>query len=119
MIGKLLAAFIAVNADVPLGTNGVSDTARFVKTFECRDAQAVYKAIWTVTGLGVFRTYLNGQEVGAADCLKPGLTHVAKRRNSLVMSQSLVRAMSEKSAEMPVDTAYNGIRECDLWLNAA
>ena len=82
MTGILLAAFIAVNADVPLGTNGVSDTARFVKTFECRDAKAVRRAVWTVSGLGVFRAYLNGQEVGAEDCLKPGLTHILKRRHS-------------------------------------
>ena len=76
MTGILLAAFIAVNADVPLGTNGISDTARFVKTFECRDVKAVRRATWTVSGLGVFRAYLNGQEVGAEDCLKPGLTHI-------------------------------------------
>ena len=82
MTGILLAAFIAVNADVPVGTNGVSDTARFVKTFECRDVKAVRRAVWTVTGLGVFRAYLNGQEVGAEDCLKPGLTHILKRRHS-------------------------------------
>ena len=31
MTGILFAAFIAVNAEVPIGTNGVSDTARFVK----------------------------------------------------------------------------------------
>ena len=82
MTGILLAAFIAVNADVPVGTNGVSDTARFVKAFECRDVKAVRRAVWTVAGLGVFRAYLNGQEVGAEDCLKPGLTHILKRRHS-------------------------------------
>ena len=82
MTGIILAAFIAVNADVPLGTNGVSDTARFVKTFACQDAKAVRRATWTVTGLGVFRAYMNGHEVGAEDCLKPGFTHILKRRHS-------------------------------------
>jgi hypothetical protein len=57
MTGILFAAFIAVNAEVPICTNGVSDTARFVKTFECRDAKDVRRATWTVTGLGVFRAY--------------------------------------------------------------
>ena len=82
MTGILFAAFIAVNAEVPIGTNGVSDTARFVKTFECRDAKDVRRATWTVTGLGVFRAYVNGVEVGAEDCLKPGFTHILKRRHS-------------------------------------
>lgn len=82
MTGILFAAFIAVNAEVPIGTNGVSDTARFVKTFECRDAKDVRRATWTVTGLGVFRAYVNGVEVGADDHLKPGLTHILKRRHS-------------------------------------
>ena len=82
MTGILLAAFIAVNADVPLGTNGVSDTARFVKTFTCQDVKSIRSAKWTVSGLGVFRAYLNGHEVGADDHLKPGLTHVVKRRHS-------------------------------------
>ena len=72
--------FIAVDADVPAGVDGVSDTAVFVKTFATRGK--VKSARWTVSGLGVFRAYVNGQEVGAEDFLKPGLTHVAKRRHS-------------------------------------
>ena len=80
MTAVLLAAFITVNADTPLGTNGVSDTACFVKTVEI--AKPVKRATWTMTGLGVFHAYLNGREVGAEDFLKPGLTHVLKRRHS-------------------------------------
>ena len=72
--------FIAVDAEVPLGTNGVSDTAAFVKAFGTKGP--VKSARWTVSGLGVFRAYVNGQEVGTDDFLKPGLTHIAKRRHS-------------------------------------
>ena len=74
------AAFIAVDGDVPLGTDGTSDTARFVRTVEA--AKPVKKATWTVSGLGIFRAYVNGREVGADDFLKPGLTHILKRRHS-------------------------------------
>ena len=80
MITLLLAAFIGVDAKVPLGTNGVCDTAAFVKTVTNRSE--VVKAEWTVTGLGVFRVWMNGTEVGAGDFLKPGLTHVDKRRST-------------------------------------
>ena len=81
MIGTMfLAAFIAVDGAVPLGTNGVSDTARFVKSFDV--SKQVKDAKWTVSGLGVFRVYLNGREVGTEDFLKPGLTHILKRRHS-------------------------------------
>ena len=80
MTTLFLAVFIAVDAVTPPGMNGVSDTARFVKTFSCESP--VRRATWTVSGLGVFRAYLNGREVGADDWLKPGLTHVFKRRHS-------------------------------------
>ena len=53
MISLLLAVFIGVDAKLPLGTNGVCDTAAFVKTVTNR--AEVVKAEWTVTGLGVFR----------------------------------------------------------------
>ena len=74
------AIFIAVDGEKPLGTDGVSDTARFVKVFDC--GKDIRRATWTVSGLGVFRAYLNGMEVGTEDCLKPGLTHILKRRHS-------------------------------------
>ena len=76
----LLAAFIAVDADVPKGADGEGDTACFVRVLEIK--KPVTKATWTVTGLGVFRAYLNGREVGEGDFLKPGLTHRGKRRHS-------------------------------------
>ncbi|MBQ4199501.1 MAG: hypothetical protein II649_06430, partial [Kiritimatiellae bacterium] len=67
----LAAVFIAVDAPVPNHAGkGESDTARFVKTFE--RGGDVAKATWTVTGLGVFKAYFNGREVGADDQLKPG-----------------------------------------------
>ena len=74
------AAFIAVDADVPNGADGTSDTARFVRTVEV--AKPVKRVTWTVSGLGVFRIYVNGREAGADDFLKPGLTHIVKRRHS-------------------------------------
>ena len=80
MITLLLAAFIGVDAKLPLGTNGVCDTAAFVKTVTNRSE--VVKAEWTVTGLGVFRVWVNGKETGTEDFLKPGLTHVDKRRST-------------------------------------
>ncbi len=74
------AKFITVDARIPDIGRGGGDTACFVRTFECpADAK---KATWTVSGLGVFRCCLNGREVGADDCLKPGYTHVGKRRHS-------------------------------------
>ena len=42
----------------------------------------VKSASWTVSGLGVFTCYANGDEVGAQDVLKPGFTYKEKRRNS-------------------------------------
>jgi len=80
MTAMILAAFIAVDAPVPNGGEAVCDTARFVRAFEC--GGDVRRATWTVSGLGVFRCYVNGDEVGADDCLKPGYTHVGKRRHS-------------------------------------
>lgn len=77
----LAAAFIAVDAPVPNHSGkGEGDTARFVKTFE--QGGDVAKATWTVTGLGVFKAYFNGREVGADDQLKPGYTHNGKRKHS-------------------------------------
>lgn len=79
MTAMILAAFIAVDAPVPNGGEKVCDTARFAKVFDCEGD--VRRATWTVSGLGVFRCYVNGEEVGADDCLKPGFTHLGKRRH--------------------------------------
>ena len=92
MITLLLAAFIGVDAKVPPGTNGVCDTAAFVKTVTNR--AEVVKAEWTVTGLGVFRVWVNGKETGTEDFLKPGLTHVDKRRSTFTYD---VTALMERA----------------------
>lgn len=41
----------------------------------------VEKAVWMTTGLGVYRIFLNGKEVGE-EFLKPGFTHFGKTRLS-------------------------------------
>ena len=63
------------------------DTAAFVK--KIKNAKRVKSAWWSVTGLGVFEAYVNGEEVSRKrgfdfqkDFLKPGYTHVLKRRHS-------------------------------------
>ena len=43
------------------------------------NAEAVVSAKWTVAGLGVFETYVNGQRVGN-DFLKPGFTSSDKTK---------------------------------------
>ena len=78
MVGLLLAAcFIKVDAPVPSPEMG--DTAAFVRDVEVE--KDIKRAVWTVTGLGVFRVYINGREVGANDVLKPGFTG-PKRKHS-------------------------------------
>ena len=57
MTAMILAAFIAVDAPLPNGGEAVCDTARFVRAFEC--GGDVRRATWTVSGLGVFRCYVN------------------------------------------------------------
>ena len=74
------ADFISVEGPVPEVNRGGCSTAVFVRPVTNR--AAVVSAKWTVTGLGVFRVFLNGAEVGAEDFLKPGYTHPHKRRSS-------------------------------------
>ena len=64
------ADFISVEGPVPEVNRGGCSTAVFVRPVTNR--AAVVSAKWTVTGLGVFRVFLNGAEVGAEDFLKPG-----------------------------------------------
>ena len=92
--------FISVDAEVPSGTNGVSDTAAFVK--ELTVTAEVRRAEWTVSGLGVFRAFLNGQEVGGEDFLKPGYTHIGKRRlsSSYDVTHLLKRGKNVLAAEV-------------------
>ena len=42
----------------------------------------VVKAEWTTSGLGVYRAFVNGREVGGDDLLKPGNTDVFKCRHA-------------------------------------
>ena len=76
----MAANFISVEGPVPEVSKGGCSTAVFVRPVTNR--AAVVSAKWTVTGLGVFRVFLNGAEVGAQDFLKPGYTHPRKRRSS-------------------------------------
>ena len=67
----------------PLAAPG---TATFARWFVNR--QAVRRADWTVTGLGVFEAYVNGTPVGADDPdrprLMPGFTDMRKTRHAFV-----------------------------------
>ena len=78
--GASAADFISVATPLKDPANGGISTAVFVKSVENR--AEVKSAKWTVTGLGVFRVFINGREIGADDFLKPGYTHLQKRRNS-------------------------------------
>lgn len=48
---------------------------------ELSNPAKVEKAVWMTTGLGVYRIFLNGKEVGE-EFLKPGFTHFEKTRLS-------------------------------------
>jgi lipoprotein-anchoring transpeptidase ErfK/SrfK len=75
------ADFISVPGPVP-SPSKISNTAVFVKSVANR--AEIKSAKWNLSGLGVFRAYINGKEVGAEDFLKPGYTHVKKRRSSFL-----------------------------------
>lgn len=75
------ADFISVKGPVPNPAKR-SNTAVFVKTVKNR--AGIKSAKWNLSGLGVFRAYINGKEVGADDFLKPGYTHLRKRRSSFL-----------------------------------
>ena len=64
-------------------------TSCFVKTVQ--NGKAVKEAFWTVTGLGVFEAYVNGEPVSrfckcsgkkCRNFLKPGFTHYRKTKHS-------------------------------------
>ena len=101
--------FIAVPGTIPNGGSGVCDTATFVKVVDI--GKPVEKAVWTVSGLGVFRTWLNGDEVGSDDFLKPGFTHVRKRRHSFSYDVSglLKNGRNVLSAEVSTGWWRDGI----------
>ena len=68
------AAFVSP-ADLPPERNSAA-------VFEKREvnAEAVKRAVWKVTGQGVFEAYVNGRRVGD-DFLKPGFTESGKCRH--------------------------------------
>ena len=102
--------FIAVDADVPAGVDDVCDTAAFVKTFEMKGE--VKSARWTVSGLGVFRAYVNGREVGERDFLKPGYTSVGRCRH--VYSYDVTAALkAEEGAENVLTATVSPTWWCD------
>ena len=60
-------------------THAMRGTSWFVRMVE--NPQEVTKAVWTVSGLGVFEVFVNGSRVGT-DVLKPGFTHWQKTKYS-------------------------------------
>ena len=96
--------FISVPGKVPNGSNGDCDTAAFVKVIEV--GKPVERAVWTVSGLGVFRVWLNGGEVGADDFLKPGYTHVRKRRLSFSYDVSTLLKSGRNVLAAEVSTGW-------------
>lgn len=75
-------------ADAPVVTGTVNsneneraaDGASWFVT-EITNVKKVKKAVWMTAGLGVYRLFLNGKEVGE-EFLKPGFTHYAKTKIS-------------------------------------
>ena len=65
--------WITVDDPAPAADRGTE----YVRTFANRGD--VKKAVWTMTGLGVFDAYVNGRLVGD-DVLKPGYTHHEKTK---------------------------------------
>ncbi len=72
----------------PATPKGMMDTAAFRKVI--KNDKDIEEAYWSVTGLGVFEAYVNGQPVSRKSCmgelvrdiLKPGFTHAFKCRHS-------------------------------------
>jgi len=71
----ILPLWIAVSGP----TNVTCETAAFVRPFSLE--KRTVHATWKVSGLGVFRCFVNGTEIGADDLLKPGYTDVYKCRH--------------------------------------
>ncbi len=75
-------------ADAPVAehivTNGVTERAADGASWfvgEVTNEKKVASAVWMTSGLGVYRIFLNGREVGE-EILKPGFTHYAKTKLS-------------------------------------
>ena len=61
---------------------------------EVQNEMKVVSAKWMTTGLGVFRLYVNGREIGQ-EVLKPGFTHYAKTKISY--TYDVTEAMDTKA----------------------
>ncbi len=67
---------VFISTERPPAGGDACDSSAFVKRFV--NAKRITKAVWRTTGLGVYEAYVNGKEIGGF--LKPGFTHVYKRR---------------------------------------
>ena len=78
------------------GSRAADGTSWFAREFV--NAGAVASAKWTVSGLGVFETFVNGSRVGD-DFLKPGFTHNKKTKYSFTydVTDLLRRGAGEKN----------------------
>lgn len=72
-------------------------TSCFRHTFV--NAGEIEKALWTVSGLGVFEAYVNGVRTGGDDALKPGYTHAGKTKYSFTydVTSALNRAKDARN----------------------
>lgn len=73
-------------------------TSLFVSEF--KNTAQIKKAIWTVSGLGVFEVFVNGKRVGAQDALKPGFTN--SRKTKYCFTYDVTKEMNLKSGESNV-----------------
>ena len=108
--GTILAAAMAANgaewisvSDAPVYRGAVKDGSRaadgtswFARSFT--NAGEVVSAKWTVSGLGVFEAFVNGERVGD-DFLKPGFTHWRKTKYSFTydVTKYLKRGTGERN----------------------
>lgn len=76
------------------GVRAADGTSWFARHFT-NDA-AIVRAVWTVSGLGVFDVYVNGQRIGD-DFLKPGFTHWQKTKYSF--SYDVTGALRQAAGE--------------------
>ena len=78
------------------GSRAADGTSWFARSFT--NAGEVVSAKWTVSGLGVFEAFVNGERVGD-DFLKPGFTHCRKTKYSFSydVTKLLKRGVGEKN----------------------
>ena len=78
------------------GSRAADGTSWFARSFT--NAGEVASAKWTVSGLGVFEVFVNGERVGD-DFLKPGFTHWQKTKYSFTydVTKMLKRGIGERN----------------------